>query len=307
MNSISLETAKRLAEEETQDLWGGKGQWGNCLSLNDRAALRQYLANLITLSLLPALEQRVTKLNTIVSERKKGVRNVLKSFWRTGKSKDEPSSASTVAAPVSEEVPYRYDSIENQTRLLADTLFLLTDYEGALLTYRLIKDDFKQDKAHAQYGSVQEMMALCLFLTDSYSRSREIFSHIETALLSYCRAATEEENDPSNKGGRINVAPRGTRCATRLCLVLTAATSICSGRHLEVADLLASASSNENALGAAVLLEQGSAHYFHAEMYRKYAFHMLMSGHMFRTAEKNPLSYHTHVPAGQEGHKLQEK
>lgn len=53
-----------------------------------------------------------------------------------------------------------------------------------------------------------------------------------------------------------------------------------------MADLLASASSHETALGAAVLLEQSSAHYYNAAMYRKYAFHMLMSGHMFRSAEQ---------------------
>ena len=80
--------------------------------------------------------------------------------------------------------------------------------------------------------------------------------------------------------------PFATRLATRLCLVLISTRNICSGHHLEVADLLASASSHETALGAAVLLEQSSAHYFKAEMYRKYAFHMLMSGHMFRTAEQ---------------------
>jgi hypothetical protein len=37
-------------------------------------------------------------------------------------------------------------------------------------------------------------------------------------------------------------------------------------------------------MGAAVLLEQASAFYYHASMYRKYSFHMLMAGHMFRTA-----------------------
>jgi ER-Golgi trafficking TRAPP I complex 85 kDa subunit len=82
------------------------------------------------------------------------------------------------------------------------------------------------------------------------------------------------------------MATPSTRLATRLCLVLTSTKQICLDRHLEVADLLASASSNETALGAAVLLEQSAAHYFEAEMYRKYAFHMLMAGHMFRSAEQ---------------------
>ena len=54
---------------------------------------------------------------------------------------------------------------------------------------------------------------------------------------------------------------------------------------MEIADLLASASSHETPMGAAVLLEQSSAHYYRAGMLRKYAFHMLMAGHMFRSAE----------------------
>jgi hypothetical protein len=63
-------------------------------------------------------------------------------------------------------------------------------------------------------------------------------------------------------------------------LLATASDSLTKGRELEVADLLASASSHESSLGAAVLLEQSSAFYYHANMHRKYAFHMLMSGHI---------------------------
>ena len=189
-------------------------------------------------------------------------------------------------------VKYRYDSVESQTRLLADTLFLMHDYDAAYSMYRLIKDDFKQDKNWIHYASVHEMIALSLYMSDRYGRAKEIFSSIENALLSYSRAA-EEEAQQNNQwgekpgtGGRVTAAPVATRLATRLCLVLTLMRNICAGRHLEVADLLASASSHETALGAAVLLEQSSAHYYHAEMYRKFAFHMLMAGHMFRAAEQ---------------------
>jgi len=296
LNSISPETAAQLAAEETTDLWGGGGTRGNCLSVSDRVVLRKYLASLVSASVLPALERRVTNLNVIVSDRKKGVKNVFKSLWRTGKKEDDASNninsnsnsaSGGGATAVTSEIMYRHDTIESQTRLLADTLFLMKDYDAALGMYRLIKDDYKQDKANAHYGSTQEMMALCLYLTDPYGRARDIFAHIENALLSYSRAA-EDERPASwgEKPGRPTVAPLSTRLATRLCLILTSTRNICNDRHLEVADLLASASSSETALGAAVLLEQSSAHYFHAEMYRKYAFHMLMSGHMFRSAEQ---------------------
>mmetsp|Transcript_22289 Transcript_22289/g.55070 ORF Transcript_22289/g.55070 Transcript_22289/m.55070 type:complete len:1626 (+) Transcript_22289:223-5100(+) len=287
INSVNLETAKALSEQEDSDLWGGNGTKGNCLSFNDRSILGRYFQSLITSAVLPAMERRIATLNAIVSERKKGMRNLVKSFWRKPKEQQQQQmeqkkkidkSASTAK--------YRYDSIESQARLLADTLFVMKDYEAALSTYRLVRDDFKSDKALAHYANVQEMMGMCMYHLDPYTRSRDIFAQFETALLGYTRAAEGERakwgNDPST---RPQAAPHATRLASRLCLLIaTASDALTRGRELEVADLLASASSHESSLGAAVLLEQASSFYFQAEMHRKYSFHMLMSGHMFRTA-----------------------
>ncbi|GKY94633.1 hypothetical protein MPSEU_000428800 [Mayamaea pseudoterrestris] len=284
LNSIAPASAAQLAHEEDSDLWGGDGARGKCLSVSDRVVIRKYLAAMVTNALLPALERRVADLNAIVSDRKKGVKNVLKSFWRGGsRVKDDEVAAS----PSRSDVRYRFDSIESQSRLLADTLFLMRDYDAAQGFYRLVKDDYKQDKAHGHYGSVLEQIALCMYLADSYGRAKDIFASVESALLSYSRAS-EDERPPSwgEKPGRPLTATPYTRLATRLCLVLTATRNICDDKHVEVGDLLASASSHETSLGAAVLLEQSSAHYFRAGMYRKYAFHMLMSGHMFRSAEQ---------------------
>lgn len=151
INSIRPDTAARLSQEETTDLWSGGGKLGNCLSVNDRVAIRQFLSGMVASALLPAIERRIGKLTAMVNERKKGVRNAFKNLWRTGKTTQETTgaaksgSASTATSSGSttpeDMVLYKFDSIENQTRLLADTLFLLTDYEGALSTYRLIKDD----------------------------------------------------------------------------------------------------------------------------------------------------------------------
>ena len=283
INSVLPGTAKALAEQEKTDLWGGNGKKGNCLSVNDRVLLRRYFQKLVTTSLLPALERRIADLNAVVSERKKGVRNLVKSFWRKPKEEGLLQESHTDFS-----VKYRYDSIESQTRLLADTLFMMQDYESALSTYRLIRDDYKSDKALTHYANVQEMMAICMYHLDPFLRAKEIFSCLETALLSYTRAAEEERASWGNAATRPKAAPHATRLATRLCLLLaTASDNLTKGRELEVADLLASASSHESSLGAAVLLEQSSAFYYHAGMYRKYAFHMLMSGHMFRTANQD--------------------
>jgi len=88
---------------------------------------------------------------------------------------------------------------------------------------------------------------------------------------------------------RPQTSALATRLATRLCLVLSRIITPATMTHLtpvklmEIADLLASASSHETPLGAAILLEQASRHYLAAFHLNKYAFHMLMSGHMYRS------------------------
>ena len=72
-----------------------------------------------------------------VNESKRGVKNVLKSFWR--RPRDNSSHVKGVAR-------YRYDRIESQILLLADAAFSMRDYDTAMSMYRLVKDDFKADK-----------------------------------------------------------------------------------------------------------------------------------------------------------------
>lgn len=273
---------------------------GALLSSRDKLALRRFISHMTTTVVIPAIERRIYELNAEVTNHKKGVKNVFKSFWR--KPKDVGGLNSSVHGSVimnqsatknkagggdngPNSVPYAYDSIESQTRLLADTLFLIRDYEGALSMYRLVKDDYKHDHKLLHNASAHEMMALSMHLTDlstGYRSTREIIQCIDTAFSLYSAAAEEERMN--NGGSRPLVAPIATRCVTRLSLLLSATRMLCQGRDMETADSLASASSNETSLGAAILLEQSSGHYHRAGMYRKFAFHILMAGHMFRSA-----------------------
>jgi len=286
-NELSKEYGPSLAYVEDSPIRGA------CLSPIDKRAIRRYVANMVATGLVPSVERRIANLNTTVTNAKKGVKNVIKSFWR--KPKESVSSALSDASGHKndgnqsnklaslETAKYRYDSIESQTRLLADTLFLMRDFEAALGIYRLVKDDYKHDKAHLHYASVQEMIVLCMFMIDPSKYTYDVQHSIETALYSYSRAADEEKDD-ANPAVRPSKAPYATRLATRLCLALSSARTICEGKQMEMADLLASASSHETPLGAAVLLERSSSHYYQADMIRKYSFHMLMAGHMFRSA-----------------------
>ena len=177
MNSVMPETAARVQDgNASSEIWGDASR-GACLSPNDRLVLKRYLATMITSSLLPALERRISDLNFIVTDRKKGVKNVFKSLWRKPK---EEGSTTPSSQPKPQQVvetspnidgsksniKYRCDSIESQVRLLADTLFLVRDWDAALGMYRLIKEDYKADKAMLEYGSVSEMMGLATYMMD---------------------------------------------------------------------------------------------------------------------------------------------
>jgi trafficking protein particle complex subunit 8 len=102
---------------------------------------------------------------------RKGVRNVLKSWWRkpgtnpgssgvngsSGESQYGPSSGGLAAATPSSggystgdrynsdsyAVQYPHDSIQSCIRLLADSTFIMQDYDTAYSMYRMARDDFK--------------------------------------------------------------------------------------------------------------------------------------------------------------------
>ena len=58
---------------------------------------------------------------------------------------------------------YESASIESQIRLLADLLFMTRDYEGAMGYYRMVRDDYKSDRAGLHYASSAMMIAICAF------------------------------------------------------------------------------------------------------------------------------------------------
>lgn len=139
------------------------------LSGDDFMKLQDFCVWLFTEQITPHLERRINMLHTQVNESKKGMKNVLKSFWR--KPRDENDFARGG-------IKYRYDKIETQIMLLADISFIIKDYETALSMYRLVRDDYKADKANLHYAQVVFMIALCQLLTEP-QKYKEIFGQIE--------------------------------------------------------------------------------------------------------------------------------
>jgi hypothetical protein len=253
---------------------------GCMLGPGDLDNLRSFTEAITLKHVLPFLEARMFSLNSTVTAVRKGVKNVIKSWWRKPKEEHDHSKQG--------ELRYRHDSIESQIRLLADSAFILQDYDVALSMYRLVKEDYRADKAMMHYASANEMVALCLFMTGG--NRRELDGGFEAAFTSYSRQGDELRRQ---SGGQLNIC---TRLATRSMLLAsniyhcTSETGQPGGkpRRRDAAVALLKAAPGENGLCAALLLEQAAMCYLHAEpsLYRKYAFHLVLAGHQYHSASQ---------------------
>ncbi|KAJ8612866.1 hypothetical protein CTAYLR_002044 [Chrysophaeum taylorii] len=138
------------------------------LSAEDFDELQRFASELIHSGVVPTLEKRVASLHATVSTSRKGVRNVLKSWLRRPRElglggDQEGVAAWSPARDASLPAPrYGHETIEAQIRLLADATFVVGDYETAVATYRLARDDFKADRSLAHLGAANEMIARSL-------------------------------------------------------------------------------------------------------------------------------------------------
>jgi hypothetical protein len=79
-------------------------------------SLRDFCIALYHQDIVPILERRVLDLTKLVTDARKGMKNVLKSFWR------KPREEVVLHRGA---VKYRFDRIESQILLLADTCFII--------------------------------------------------------------------------------------------------------------------------------------------------------------------------------------
>jgi hypothetical protein len=173
---------------------------------------------------VPAMERRIMTLNTTVSNSRKGMKNVIKSWWRKPRDVEDRSSDS---------VDYRHDQIESQILLLADSAFVMKDYDTALSMYRMVRDDFKADKALIHQGCCLVMIALCLTMLDGEGRSTR--RETEIALRDACIAF--QNAHPTVVGSRRKGVTRSTRLATHASFLMADVLGHHSHRHQEAAEV----------------------------------------------------------------------
>jgi hypothetical protein len=236
---------------------------GNRLSVEDFMKLREFCIWLFNEQIVPAIEKRLTVLSKLVNDSRKGVKNVLKSFWRKPRDETETPKGS---------IKYRYDKIETQTLLLADTAFMVRDYETAASMYKLVRDDYKADKSilHLAYSLL--MIAACQLVAEPH-KYRETQSYLEA--MSQCLVPSLDLVHGSATlaliGAEMHVASNYARAP------------------LESARLLLQASQNviKYPLLSGLLIERAGLFMLQASQTRRYVFHSILSGNkLYRCGAK---------------------
>lgn len=258
------------------------------LTMEDMHAMHSLCYDLYTLEIIPALERRIEALSKYVADHRKGVRSVLRSFWR------KPTENSSRVGE--EDIRYRCDSSEGQTLLLADTFFILRDYEAALSTYKLLREDFKVDGSAAHFGHLCIMMTACNILVEPKFGGKDM-SGILKAFREICFPGTAlfHENSPYSSAiiGMALIAAS----------MYSNTIYITSKTQLDAATLLLSAAfytrhylaiRRNGGAGSAyafitALLTEKAAHCFiQMKMHRKYVFYLTLSGKTYLTCSESP-------------------
>ncbi|DAZ94437.1 TPA: hypothetical protein N0F65_002755 [Lagenidium giganteum] len=246
---------------------------GCILSDEDLARVHSFVHDFGLRFVLPSLESRIFQLNEVVSAMKKGVKNVFKSWLRKPKDLSTRSSSNST-------VLYKYDSIEAQTRLLADTAFMVRDYELALQMYRLARDDFKSDKSMFHCANANEMISLCLLLTKG--SPVQMTNALDAASATYVKI---------NNLATCRLAVRTAVIAGEIFTALSR-----SGLFTDYMDNASTAlirgSTMEQGICSAVLVERAAFCDIQCRLpkFRKYGFRLVMAGHMYSTLGLGPHS-----------------
>ncbi|KAF1821775.1 uncharacterized protein K489DRAFT_389591 [Dissoconium aciculare CBS 342.82] len=171
---------------------------------SDASALRAFVREMVTQSIIPAMERASATWNDQVASRRRGLsgRFITLSKRFTGFS----SRAANVPALSgggnnydSLQGFYRPDAPEAIMRKLADYAMMIRDFKLAQSVYEILVQDFKSDKAWRHLAAANEMAAVStlLALTGNLSskvRIETIDSYIETAYYSYLNRVTAPYN-----------------------------------------------------------------------------------------------------------------
>ncbi|KAK4246606.1 ER-golgi trafficking TRAPP I complex 85 kDa subunit-domain-containing protein [Corynascus novoguineensis] len=160
---------------------------------SDATAIRTFVREMVTQSVLPTMERNVSIWNDQVASRRRGLSgrfmSLSKRFTFGSSSRSSSGGGSSSSSNYDALGFYRADSPEAIMRRLADFAFMLRDWKLAMSTYDLLRSDFQNDKAWMYHASANEMAALALLIMpqnmSSKTRLETINQMLEQAFYSY--------------------------------------------------------------------------------------------------------------------------
>ena len=252
---------------------------GCLLSEQDLANVQTFVADLIHTVVAPALDNRLKTLNETILASKQNRKSRTKSWWRMPKT---PSSSKTPKSiNFNSSNKYRYDTLTAQTRLLGDTAFLLHDYKTALQMYKTVLVEYTADKCHLYVGSVNEMIALCIFFLldnkDTYSPS-QVTDCIEEALTAYTQEGTT---------AAYRLATRAVVLASDMLTALQQQSKKGNDYMTAASELLIRGSRLNAGIISALLLERAAFCDLlnPVPKFRKFAFRLIIAGQMYQALD----------------------
>lgn len=158
---------------------------------SDASALRAFVREMVTQSIIPSMERASATWNDQVASRRRGLSGRFMSLSKRfttfgGRNSSGPALGGAGSNYDSLQGFYRPEAPEAVMRKLADYAMMLRDFKLAHGTYEILCQDFKNDKAWRYYAGANEMAAVSLLLASSNKiRIEGIDQYIETAYYSY--------------------------------------------------------------------------------------------------------------------------
>jgi hypothetical protein len=159
---------------------------------SDVTAIRTFIREMVTQSIVPHMESRVSFWNDQVASKRRGISGRFMSLSKrwTGigtSSRSSSSMASALGGGASGNFDaiagfYKPETPEAILRKMADYAFMLRDWKLASTTYELLRTDFNDDKAWKYLAGANEMSAISTLLNPQTGTVKSLLESIEKML-----------------------------------------------------------------------------------------------------------------------------
>ncbi|KAI5457196.1 ER-golgi trafficking TRAPP I complex 85 kDa subunit-domain-containing protein [Mariannaea sp. PMI_226] len=183
--SEELEDIRRSQDEDFEDP-------ARYIFESDVTAIRTFVREMVTQSIIPTMERHVSIWNDQVASRRRGITGRFMNLsrkWAFGGSSRSSSGTSASRDNYNLAGYFPAESPEAIMRKLADYAFMLRDWKLAQSTYELLRSDYSDSKAWKHHAAANEMAAVTLLIMPqqltSKNRAETIDQMLEAALYSY--------------------------------------------------------------------------------------------------------------------------